>query len=363
MKIIIPVLGFGKSGGNRVLSKLADELIKLGHEVSFLSPSNCDEPYFPTLANILWIDKKGNIVNSRTLTEKSPGFFSNLLRLTKGLKKLPADGFDIVLANHSITTIPVKLAGLLKKTVYYVQAYEPEYYNYLPGFRNKILKLISRYSYTLPIFTIVNAEVYTSYKNIRSNRVLYPGIDFNYFYPKKTEKTSTEKIVIGTVGRMEKYKGTHHVLEAFNSIKKQFKHVELLVAFGSPTDFIGINGVTCVFPDGDEALGNYYRSLDYYFCAGNIQLRAFHYPVAEALSCAVPVITTNYFPASEKNSWIVDPGNAGFLVEAFHNSLHNNEETRKKIDCGILDMQDFDWKQVGEKMDRFLLEFVKLNQI
>jgi hypothetical protein len=58
MNILITVLGFGRSGGYRVLSKLADELINLNHNVYFLSPDSSKDLYFPTKAKILWTDRK-----------------------------------------------------------------------------------------------------------------------------------------------------------------------------------------------------------------------------------------------------------------------------------------------------------------
>src|SRR5665647_746703 len=126
MKILIPVLGFGHSGGNRVLSKLADELIILGHFVEFLSPDTSNIPYFPTSASLLWADKNGNLTPSHITTGKKGTALSNLVRLTKAILKLNKGTYDIIIANHSLTTIPIKIAGLVDKTLYYVKAYEPD---------------------------------------------------------------------------------------------------------------------------------------------------------------------------------------------------------------------------------------------
>ena len=53
MNIVIPLLGFGKAGGYRVLSMLANEWILLGHEVYFIVPDDSSYPYFPTKATII----------------------------------------------------------------------------------------------------------------------------------------------------------------------------------------------------------------------------------------------------------------------------------------------------------------------
>lgn len=77
--------------------------------------------------------------------------------------------YDLILANHSLTTYPVFLSGKSKSIkVYYIQAYEPEYYSLNKGIKNKILQLLSKLSYKLPLKQIVNAEVYLKYKEINA---------------------------------------------------------------------------------------------------------------------------------------------------------------------------------------------------
>ena len=53
MKIFIPVLGFGNTGGYRVLSELANGLIRKGYDVVFVTSSHNKTPYFPTVATII----------------------------------------------------------------------------------------------------------------------------------------------------------------------------------------------------------------------------------------------------------------------------------------------------------------------
>lgn len=367
MKILIPVINFGKSGGNRVLSKIADELIDLGHVVDFMSSEASSEPYFPTKASIKWINSKGEIAkeHSKDTTLKDSAI-SIQQKLTKALKKIPRDSYDVILANHSLTTLPVKKAGLISKTLYYVQAYEPDFYAAEGGIKNRILSYLSRKSYKMNLFTIVNAELYLNYKTLNASRVLYPGIDFSLFYPKKEttalpgKMSNTNKIIIGTIGRTEKFKGTSYIIEAFKILKTNHPSIELHIAFGNSTDFKNQKGIHCFTPDGDKELGNFYRSLDYYICAGNIQLEAFHYPIAEAMSCGIPVITTVYYPANESNAWIIKPKNSMDIVNQFEISMNNPDLKEKKVQQALKDVKQFDWKKVGEKLNNFLNEFIDL---
>ena len=87
MNIIIPVLGFGNSGGYRVLSNLATELIKLGHRVDFLSPGTTTTPYFPTKAGILWIKADGTLSRNAAPYPVTSNAISLQLLLKKALRQ------------------------------------------------------------------------------------------------------------------------------------------------------------------------------------------------------------------------------------------------------------------------------------
>lgn len=365
MRILIPVLNFGKSGGNRVLSKIADELIYLGHSVDFMSSERSGEPYFPTAASIKWVNGKGEIVkNNLKDSSTKDSAISIQHKLTKALKKLPKDSYDVIIANHSLTTLPIKKAGLTHKTIYYVQAYEPDFYKLLGGIKNRILAHFSEKSYKMNLFTVVNTENYFNYKKLKSSRVLYPGVDFNHFYPKvkKNASENNNKIIIGTIGRTEPYKGTQYIIEAFKILKKKYPSIELHLAFSDPKDFKNCDGIFCFKPNGDEHLGNFYRSLDYYICAGYVQLGAFHYPVAEAMSCGVSVITTSYYPANETNAWMTIPQKAEDIVKQFELAQSNPTLKEEKIKQAMNDVTQFSWRKVGEKFNGYINEFINLNK-
>lgn len=367
MKILIPVINFGKSGGDRVLSKIADELLLFGHTVNFISSEASSEPYFPTKASIKWINSKGEITKYHTkdATLKDSAF-SIQRKLTKALKKISKDSYDVILASHSLTTLPIKKNGLTHKTFYYVQCYDPDSYNTAGGFKNKILAYLSEKSYKMNLFTIVNAEIYQNYKKIKGSGVLYPGIDFSLFYPKDEKATgkitTSNKIILGTIGRTAKFKGTSYIIEAFKILKANYPSIELHVAFGNPMDFKNQEGIHCLNPDGDKNLGDFYRSLDYYICAVYTQFGAFHYPVAEAMSCGIPVITTSYYPANDSNAWMIKPRNSMDIVNQFELSMNNPELKEKKVQHALHDVKQFDWKKVGEKLNNFLNQFLDLKK-
>ena len=188
MNILIPVTDFGKAGGYRVLSKLADEFIKLGHKVDFITTEESAHPYYPTHANILYLDKKGNVAKQNNF-QKEQSLFRNIIRLYMFLKKIKRGQYDLVLANQSMTPFPVLFSMVSAKCVYYIQAYEPALYRQFDGKKYLLLSVLSKLSYSLPFTKIVNSPLLLNYKGIKTNNMALPGIDLDNFSPNKNYVT------------------------------------------------------------------------------------------------------------------------------------------------------------------------------
>lgn len=356
MKIIIPLTcGFGPQGGWRVLSELANHWILEGHEVSFLVHKSSNIPYFPTQATILWFDNKGKIHEKNDLNYKIPyiRYFGISFALIKALNK---QNCDVVLATLSLTVLPVFLSKINAKNFYYVQAYEPTYYP-LNRFVNIFYRILSKLSYYLGFEIIVNSEYYFGYKGIKSNKYVYPGIDFSIFFPRQSKTISKkEKIILGTIGRVEKYKGTYYILEAFKKLKKDTNlNIELHIAFGDK-ELEKNDGVKVFNLKGDCQLADYYRSLDMYICAGTYQLGAVHYPVIESMACGVSLITTGYYPSNHENSWLVPIKDSDLILQQIMTIIEHPEMTKLKIEKGINDVQQFGWELVSNKMITYFKE-------
>ena len=355
MEIVIPITGFGRPGGFRVLSNLANEWIRLGHTVRFLSPKESDDPYFPTIAETIWLDRDGRSVSARerrTYARRIP-LWSPLRSLLGGLQRY-AKNADVVLANHSMTAWPVFLAKLKARKFYYVQAYEPEYYSLLPGLQMPILQALSYGSYMLPLKHIVNAPIYLGYKALRAQASVPPGIDFALFYPKQRRDRHHGGLIIGCIGRPEMtFKGTKYVYDAYHLLLQRGIHAELRVAFGGVVDEFGPN-IQIVTPKNDKELGEYYRSLDILVAPGTVQLGAAHYPVMEAMACGVAVVTTGYLPATNHNSWIVPTHDACAIADAIAEIVANPDEEKRRAAQASKAIQPFTW---GASAASMLQEF------
>ncbi|MBV8328642.1 glycosyltransferase family 4 protein [Chryseobacterium sp.] len=350
MKIIIPLLGgFGKAGGWRVLSQLANYWMKSGAEVVFLAHKSTEKPYFPTAAEIIYYTNDGvlDTVSESGYPFPKLGALSLRRSLKKALNRMEA---DVVLATHSFTAGPVRKSAIRAKKFYYVQAYEPDFY-YKNSLKEKIYKIISRKSYGLGLKTIVNAPMYLDFNEIKTDMYVFPGLDLDNFkgWPKK----KGTKFILGTIGRLEEYKGTSYVVEAFRELRKEFGvDIELHMAFGDQS-LAGEEGIVLITPQGDAELAEYYNSLDIYLCAGTIQLEAVHYPVIESMACQVPVITTGYLPADHTNAWMVPVKNSSAIAEKVRQVL--KEDVIPKTEKAHEDIQIFKWENVSSKM----LEYFK----
>jgi glycosyltransferase involved in cell wall biosynthesis len=356
MVIVIPITVFGRTGGHRVLSNFANEWGRLGHTVRFLCYRESDVPYYPTTAEIIWLDKEGKRVstNERSILSHRRRIlhaqqFDQLRSLAGGLRRY-AKNADIVMANQSLTAWPVFLARINARKYYYVQAYEPEYYSLMPGgLRTLVLQILSRCSYLLPLKQIVNAPIYLGYKAISAHTSVPPGIDFKLFYPKQTHDKRHTRLIIGCIGRPEVFKGTKYVYDAYHILSQRGINVELRVAFGNAADEPN-SDINIVVPKNDQELGGYYRSLDILVAPGTVQLGAPHYPVMEAMACGVTVVTTGYMPANNHNSWIVPVHDARAIADAIAEIQANPEEQLSRVAQASKDIQPFTWNAAAVSM-------------
>lgn len=350
MSILIPMLGFARAGGYRVLSKLADEWLEMGHQVDFLVPETSPFPYFPTMANVIRCNRSGPLPEKSTKPEagRRTTAVDNLLSLYAGVKTI-SENYDAILANHSFTVWPVWAARTKRaKLVYYIQAYEPDYY----ALEGKWFSwLLSRFSYKLPFHQIVNSKIYVGHKGLRADEIVPPGLDFDVFQTKETDKvlSSAKEILVGTIGRSEPAKGTIYALEGFALAHLQNRRLKLKVAYGNLPDGWSHSECSVVVPHDDEELADYYRSLDILLAPGITQHGAPHYPVMEAMACGVAVVTTGYLPADEQNSWIVDNMSAESVCEGILRVI-NDSHYLIKTGQASRDIAPFSWPHIAKQM-------------
>jgi glycosyltransferase involved in cell wall biosynthesis len=351
MKILIPVLGFSRAGGARVLAELANEWIKRGHEPVFLVPDTSQEPYFPTRAPVLWANGRGAVSGTRERKAQAPGRY-HLKALYRGLRRIGAL-HHVILANHSLTAWPVFLAACGEaRKFYYVQAYEPEFFTSRRTPKGYALAALSALSYQLPLTRIVNAPLYLRYRNLRASRMVPPGIDLEVFSPRADARDDPAggSIVLGCIGRVEPEKGTIYALRAFEALARRHARMRLRVAYGGLAPGWSHPRCEVVVPRNDRELAEFYRSLDVLIAVPTVQQGGPHYPVLEAWACGVPVVTTGYMGASERTAWMVRNRDPSSICAAVEEVIADPAARKERIERAAALAREHAWPRIAAQM-------------
>ena len=351
MKIVIPVLSVGPSGGYRVISELASAWVRKGHSVFILARWSGEKPYFPTLAEFIWIDDGGARIDpsSAANVPHRSGFnqvYHNLLALWHGLRREGRNA-DVLMANHSLTTYPVYFSRCTGKKYYYIQAYEPE------TIKRHLLKWIMHISYYLPLKQIANSPFYLNYKNVKAADFVPPGINLSIMFPENKKSRNGNNIILGCIGSKSWFKGIDNILDAYRLLRERGVPVELRIAYGLIPDGYRLpSDAEVVIPNNDCELGEFYRSVDILIAPGKLQHGSAHYPVMEAMACGIVVITTGYLPASMEanNSWIVRANNHVEIANAVESIIANPALREQRIQKALVDIQAYSWDTVATKM-------------
>lgn len=346
MNILIPTTGFLRAGGMRVLSELASGFIKLGHHVVFLAPDDGVDPYFPTLAAIV----------------RYPVPFSQIPFLRYILKvfsmawwiRKHRSGYDAIIANAASTAFPVAFGARgVGNGYYYIQAYEPDFANERRWPLSAVESFISRRTYGLNLVHIVNSSLYLNYHEIKARHIVEPGIDLEIFCAREPVVADSSTLTIGCVGRKEKWKGTHLVIEAVREVRRERNlDIRLRIAFNLPDEYDSSDDcfVELVNPHGDRNLANFYRATNLFCAVGTIQNGAFHYPCMEAMACGTSVIT-NYGPGNEENSYFLHNVSVHEIKRAIGQYLDNGIAARNVLIArGLEAVKHYTWPTIAGKM-------------
>jgi glycosyltransferase involved in cell wall biosynthesis len=342
--IAIPVLGFTASGGNRVLSKLADQWTEMGVKVDFIV-ENKSKPYFPTNARILRCSTGTFWTDLLSGPLRHFGILKSIFNLASTLRK-SSNKYDLVIASHSFTAIACYLSGCSSKTVYYVQGYDPEVLQTKGSFSSWIASNLARLSYVLCRIQIVNSSHYLKYKLINSCHVVPPGLDLDIFSSKSCPgEFSGTVIKVGIIGRKELHK-VRPVIESYLRLRACAKNTKLIIAFGNiESSYLnGIGEYEVVKPRNDEELASFYRYCDIFLALSDFDQGAF-YPALEALATGTALVSNGFYKATSKNCWIVNKTDN--IDDLLGNMISNSLLRKKKAEQGLNDIKELNWSSIA----------------
>ncbi|HDC4570394.1 glycosyltransferase family 4 protein [Enterobacter cloacae] len=342
MKIVIPVVGFSRSGGERVLARIATELIKFGHEVYLVAPDDGIEPYYPTSALVCRSIKEKRY-------NKYMNYFCTMRNLFKKCKSLEP---DIVVANFHLTAYIAFLLPSAILKVYYIQAYEVIFSE------NKLRKLIAYLTYLLPLRKVVNSESLLPEKLNNYIAVVPAGVDTENFFPRKFLYSKKH---IGFIGRKEKHKGTSQLIDIiidWAAGKDITLNIGVYLAESDAYKLQKANINFIQIPiNNDIELANFYRLNDLVLAVGLVEDGAFHYPCAEAMACGCLVIS-NYAPLANSNSLLkIDSFSRDSILEKLNLFFSlTNTQIDNELEIGNIIKSLYSWDKVGDKFNKTLLE-------
>jgi glycosyltransferase involved in cell wall biosynthesis len=356
MHIVIPVLWTLPSGGFRMLCELSREWIAAGCRVTFVAPSTAGPPYFQTPAKFVFAQSNGELSEtpgSGVATRGAAGVWRRSVELQRGLARLAEDA-DVMLANAALTAWPVALTRTRARKFYYVQAYEPEDSFSVGRPTDWVLGALAYTSYWLPLRQIVNSPTYVGYRNLRAETWIPAGVDLQKMRPAPdAAPLDGRPFVFGCLGRPEPFKGTAHVVTAFDTLVARGRNVRLRIAHGHfPPGRPQPDGCEIVKARNDAELVAFYQSLDALVAPATIHLGAPHCPVMEAMACRVAVVSTGAIPASRDadNAWIVAPGDPTGIADALDEIQFDAPTRERRLSKAMQDIQAFSWSLIAPRM-------------
>ena len=320
MKIAMVTSFFGKGGGIDTHIKEISKFFP--DEVSILS----DQVVWDNVRDV-----KNEIIE-----------FKNYPDLLKKLKD-----FDIVHVHYFPTNLVVALNKKLRKIklVHTWHGIVPA--RFFDSFKRKAKTALVRLSHLIALKEsdrIISVSKFLQ-EQVKNSVYIPNGVDTTFF--KKMRKKDERKRVI-YVGALERYRGVHMIPK----FARELKDVEFVVVGRGKFEPL-LRNISNI-----KLLGyvpNYKMPELYSQCDVSIRpslYEGFGIPVLEALSCSLPVITSN-FPCFYE---IIDDGANGFITELDNfvekiKFLFDNNKIRKKMGRSARrKAKKFEWKRIAKKV-------------
>jgi glycosyltransferase involved in cell wall biosynthesis len=275
VKLAFLMYGLAQNGGNKVLFRVGNLLHERGHDVCYYVAETRRDLPFPSHCQFVF----------------APRPLPNALRRVPWLARVPMDADVAIATSHATAYSLVLNKSTVPRRMYYVQAYEPDFYSDSIGhlLRRWPMMLAAGASYLLPLETIVNCE--GSRRGLTSrNRViapeLPPGIDLKIYRPHPRPGGTT---VIGHISRREHWKGSDHFFRAMVHLRQSGHDFTVRVAYDLWPKTRGLQ-YESVHPHTEAELAAYYSSVD--ILVSTVTQKGFGYPPLEAMASGALCIST-----------------------------------------------------------------------
>lgn len=350
------------SGVNHHILKLGENFIRMGHEVKFVFPTS--RPQIPPEENINFIGQPTPVHASGSIARSpvSPKlFFSRRIN-----ECLDREKFDIVHLHEPL--FPSLTTGFLDRsptvnigTFHATRSRSWGYRLWRPLLKRWFARLDGKIAVSKAALDFISHYFPGDYTIIPN------GVEAGFFSDvSPIEKFRDGKVNILFVGRLEKRKGLHYLLEAYRWVKRKNPQVRLLVvgpagsALREYELWVKRNGLEDVIFSGHvpfEELLRYYHTADI-FCSPATENESFGIVLLEAMAASKPVVASDIpgyanLVGNGVQGLLVRPRDVKMLAETL-DLLIKDRGLRERLGMsGRQKAEQHRWERIAERVMAF----------
>jgi glycosyltransferase involved in cell wall biosynthesis len=351
LNVVIPLFGVSRGGGIRVIAELANGLAQRGHSIVLITPPIICFP-FP-------LDKQVKLISRDKYKSKNRflGKFKDYLFIYENA----GISGDIVLSNYYTTFF---LGWMLKffkgkKHVYFIQGYEPDFFDLKQSFSNRIKSNFAKLTYVIkPDLRITISQFIKNKIGKNDLIIINDGIDPKIFRKNIDKERSSSEMVICTIALDIKRKGFYDFIKAIEILKSKRNDFKILL-FSSQHDIkLDLSfPYSIIFPSNDLEIVECLQKCDIFVSASHLE--GFGLPGLEAMGCGAALVTSNsggvtQYAVNEVNSLVFDVEDVDALVVALERLLDNPSLYDNIVQEGILTAEKFTWENMCQNFEREL---------
>ena len=351
MNIVIPSFGLGPTGGDRVLTSLANGLSKRGHTVAFVN-LNTRTPHFPISKRVKMIS-----VPIRKMTPKTPQ--QVVLRICEGMAKIASalPPADIYLANWVYTVTPCISRYQDGTTVFLAQANEIDIAKTSASMIRQGMTA-QAYLSKIPRVTPSHYLQHLFQQTFGTpSTIIPPGIDLHVFKPKPKTNRITQILFSGDITSSNK--GFDLLIEALTIIHRRNPRMrfQLNVATQKTPPAHATYSFPCRFvrPKNDDALVRQYQSADI-FCSLS-RAEGFGLSPLEAMACGAAAVVTDSGGirsfATDGSNCIYVTRNAKSIADGIERLIADAMLRKQLAANGIATARQYSEKQMVDAFERY----------
>lgn len=350
-KICFFSANFSNGGGTeRVTSIIANELVKLGYDITIISCIDGEKSYF----------KLDSRIKLDRLYKSCSGLKFNLTAAYKLRKKIKEYGFEYIIdidTIHSFFSIPATI-GLRTKVISW------EHFNYYSdlGVKRRRWGRVLAAKYADKIITLTNEDREAFLENLR----VKAKIDYIYNptpYPTEERNECISKIAI-SIGRLTAQKGFDKLLEIWQKIEERDDEW-LLYIIGSGEDREkllkqkeNLKLERVVFVENTKNIKEYYEKASIYLMTSRFE--GLPMTLIEAQSFGLPIISYDIKTgpkdviSDNQDGYLIEDDNQEQFVEKFLELANNRDKIDEFSKETYINSNRFKLDEIIKKWEKIL---------